>query len=108
MSISTESFPLLTLERQPARRREPMRVRPFRSPEVPRPSALKSGLFPAVEWQPEPPRGRALRLRRAVALVVVLGTVSLLSYASWQRVAHGHELSNRASAPAAHGPLGRP
>jgi hypothetical protein len=108
MSISTESFPLLTLERQPVRRREPLRVRPFRAPEVPRPSVTSSGLFPAVEWRPEPPRGRALRLRRAVALIVVLGTVGLLSYASWQRAAHAHELAGRATVPAAHGPLARP
>lgn len=100
-SISTESYPLLTIERQP-RRREPLHVRPFRTPEVPRPSTTTSGLFPAVPFKLEPPKGRALRLRRVVALIVVLGTVCLLSYVAWQRVAHG------AAAPAAHGPLARP
>lgn len=71
-------------------RREPMRVRPFHAPELPRPKE-PSGLLPAAEVRPEPPMGLALRLRRAVALVVVLGTVSLLAYAAWQRVARHRE-----------------
>lgn len=97
-SISTDRIPLVTLERPPARRRGTwLGVRPFRSIELPRPKATPSGLFPAVPVRPEPPMGRALRLRRAVAWTVVLGTAALLAYASWQRVAHG------ATAPAPHG-----
>jgi len=106
-SISTESFPLLAIERQ-THRRGPLRVRPFRPPEVPRPTTTTSGLFPAVPMKLEPPRGRALRLRRVVAVVVVLGTVCLLSYVTWQRLAHGRELSDRTSDPATQRPLARP
>jgi len=64
-----------------------MRVEPpFREVTLPRPRPT-SGLFPAaVEPAPRPTSGT--RLRRAVALTVVLGTVSLLAYASWHRAAH--------------------
>ncbi len=79
------------LDDVPVRRREPVRVRPFHAPELPRPRE-PSGLLPAAEVRPEPPIALALRLRRAVALTVVLGTVSLLAYAGWQRVAHDREL----------------
>jgi hypothetical protein len=84
-SISTDTLPLLMLESPVAR------VRPLRAPEVPRPRAAPSGLFPAAAVVPEPPIGTALRLRRAVAWTVVLGTVGLLVYASWQRVVLGGE-----------------
>jgi hypothetical protein len=89
-SISTDRVPLVTLELPPSRRSgKLLRVRPFRSIELPRPRATPSGLFPAVPVRPEPPIGLALRLRRAVAWTVVLGTVALLAYAIWPRLAHG-------------------
>jgi hypothetical protein len=72
-----------------------MRVEPFREVVVPRPKATPSGLFPAAEVVPLPPVGMALRLRRAVALTVVVGTVSLLAYVSWQRVAQAPQVSTR-------------
>lgn len=97
-SSSTERIPLVTLEHPPARRRQAVRVRPFRSLELPRPRTTPSGLFPAVAVRPNPPVGFALRLRRAVALVVVLGTVSLMAYAAWQSAGRGREPTR------AHGP----
>ncbi len=43
--------------------------------------------------QPRPVIARTgRRLQRAVLLFVVLGTIGLLSYASWQRVANAREL----------------
>jgi hypothetical protein len=70
---------------------EPVRVRPFGAIEpLPRPRTA-SGLLPAAEVRPVPPMGRALRLRRAVALFVVLGTLCLVAYVASQRVAHGRE-----------------
>lgn len=98
-STSTERIPLVALEHPPARRREPLRVRPFRSLELPRPRTTPSGLFPAVAVRPEPPIGLALRLRRAVALFVVLGTVSLVAYAAWQRVARDREPTSPLARP---------
>lgn len=67
-----------------------LRVEPFRELTLPRrPRTTPSGLFPAVETPAEQPSaGMTSRLRRAVALAVVVGTVGLLAYASWQRVAH--------------------
>ena len=62
-----------------------MLVHPFSRVELePPPSDTNSGLFPAVEARPTPDR-RALRLRRAVLMTVVLGAAALLGYASWQR-----------------------
>jgi hypothetical protein len=58
---------------------------------VPRPKEAPSGLLRAAAVVPEAPVGGALRLRRAVALTVVLGTVSLLAYASWLRGAHARQ-----------------
>lgn len=109
--ISTDDVPLVMLDRPRARRGEssrPLRVRPFREITLPRPKNTPSGLFPAAQLRPEPPVGGALRLRRAVALTVVLGTVSLLVYASWQRAAHARELAELAAAPAGHGSAARP
>lgn len=86
---STDRIPFVTLERPQPRQAEPLRVRPFlRARELPRPKTT-SGLFPAVPVRPGPPMGYALRARRAVALTVVIGSVCLLTYAAWQRVAHG-------------------
>jgi hypothetical protein len=68
-------------------------MRPLRVSDVPRPRHTKSGLFPAATAPPDPPAGAALRARRAVALTVVVGTLCLLAYASWKRVAHGLEPS---------------
>jgi hypothetical protein len=90
-STSTERIPLLTLE--------PLRVRPFRAPELPRPRTTPSGLFPAVALRPGPPMGLALRLRRAVGLVVVLGTVGLVTYAAWQRAARVREPASPVARP---------
>lgn len=92
MPSSTDRIPLVTLER-PVRRRTSVHVQPFRSIELlPRPRTPSSGLLPAAEVRPEPPPvGAALRLRRAVALVVVLGTLCLLGYVASQRVAHDRE-----------------
>jgi hypothetical protein len=104
--ISTDSMPLMMLDRSRARRGEssrPLRVRPFREVTLPRPKDTPSGLFPAVPVRPGPPVGGALRLRRAVALTVVLGTVGLLAYASWQRVAHARELVEHTAPTAGHG-----
>lgn len=98
-SISTDRMPLLSLDPLPARRREPLRVRPFRSPEISRPRTTPSGLFPAVPIQPEPPRGLALRLRRVVGLVVVLGTVGLVAYAAWQHSARDREPASPLARP---------
>jgi hypothetical protein len=100
--ISTDGMPLLMLDRPHARGEStPLRVRPFREVSVPRPKDTPSGLFPAVPMRLEPPVGRALRLRRAVALTVVLGTVGLLAYASWQHAAHARELDPSAASGAA-------
>jgi hypothetical protein len=108
--ISTDDVPIVMLDRPRARRSEgsrPLRVRPFREVTLPRPKNTPSGLFPAAQVRPEPPVGGALRLRRAVALTVVLGTVSLLAYASWQRVAHAHELVELATPSSEHGSVMR-
>jgi len=81
-SFSTDRIPFVTLDRSS------VRVRPFRSIErLPRPKA-RSGLVPAASERPEPPKGDALRLRRAVAWIVVIGSVCLVGYAASQRV-HG-------------------
>lgn len=86
---STDRIAFVTLERPQPRGAEPVRVRPFlRARELPRPKT-PSGLFPAAPVRPGPPKGYALRARRAVALTVVVGSVCLLAYAAWQRVAHG-------------------
>jgi hypothetical protein len=109
--ISTDDVPLVMLDRPRARRAEasrPLRVRPFREVTLPRPKNTPSGLFPAAQVRPEPPVGGALRLRRAVALTVVLGTVGLLAYASWQRVAHAYELAERTVPLSEHGSAKRP
>ena len=100
-SVSTDRIPLVSLEHEPARRREPLRVRPFRSPDVPRPRHAPSGLFPAAPIRPEPPKGLALRLRRVVALVVVLGTVSLVAYAAWPRIARDRDPASPLARPIA-------
>lgn len=73
-----------------------MRVEPFAEIVVPRPKPT-SGLFPAAQAVPRPPEGTALRLRRAVALMVVLGTVGLVAYASWYRVAQAGAVTVEAS-----------
>lgn len=91
--------PFMPIDRPPPRRRRTqLHVRPFDAFEaidaVPRPRhTAPSGLLPAAEAQtrPEPPVGSALRLRRAVALFVVLGTLALLAYAAAQRVANDRE-----------------
>ena len=90
-SYSNERIPRITLE--------PLRVRPLRALELPRPRTAPSGLFPAVAMPPEPPMGLALRLRRAVALIVVLGTVGLVAYAVWQHVARVGEPASPVALP---------
>ena len=74
----------------------PLRVEPFREVPLPRPRPTPSGLFPATSALP--PAARTSRLRRAVALAVVLGTVGLLAYVSWQRVAQASRGSQVRSA----------
>jgi hypothetical protein len=109
-SISTDSLPLVMLERPAVHRGRArrLRVRPFRELNLPRPKDSPSGLFPAIPMPPEPPPvGGALRLRRAVALTVVLGTVSLLAYASWQRVANAREPVEQVDPSAGHRSLAR-
>ncbi|MCX4239258.1 hypothetical protein [Paraliomyxa miuraensis] len=63
-----------------------VRVESFREVTLPRPRSTPSGLFPAVTAPP--PTVMTSRLRRMVALAVVIGTVGLLAYVSWQRGAH--------------------
>lgn len=77
-----------------------MLVRPFSQVELqPPPSDTNSGLFPAVEAGPTPLDRRGLRLRRAVLLTVVLGAMTLLAYASWQRASRDASPSLTASEP---------
>ena len=103
MSSSTERIhhgPVgASLERR-ERRRKSVHVQPFRSIELlPRPRTPSSGLLPAAEVRPEPPVGAALRLRRAVALVVVLGTLCLAGSVASQRVAHDREPASSSARP---------
>ncbi len=80
-----------------------------RIPEVdlPRPEATPSGLFRIVPVEPEPPARGALKLRRAVGLTVLIGTLGLLAYASWQRVAHARS-SEWVATPSGPGSRGVP
>lgn len=89
----------MTRERSPADDARALHMRPIRDVVLPRPKATPSGLFPAVQVQPLPIAGPALRLRRAVGLTVLLGTVCLLAYASWQRAAHARAPVASAAAP---------
>lgn len=99
MPLSTDRIPFVPLER-PVRRRKSVHVQPFRSIELlPRPRTPSSGLVPAAEVRPEPPVGAALRLRRAVALVVVLGTLCLMGYVASQRVANDREPATSLARP---------
>ncbi|MEM9455794.1 MAG: hypothetical protein AAGF11_16560 [Myxococcota bacterium] len=65
---------------------------------LPRPDSV-SGLFPAFDAHPPPLARSGLRLRRAVLLTVVLGTVSLLAYASWQWMSWQRSAQARAVNP---------
>lgn len=86
---STPTSSSFTNEQSSSRQSQTLRVKPFQTIDLkPPPSERNSGLFPAVAVAPLPPNDRALRLRRAVLLTVVVGGLSLLAYASWQRVAH--------------------
>ncbi|MEM7155764.1 MAG: hypothetical protein AAF799_23135 [Myxococcota bacterium] len=86
---STPTTSTFASEQSSSRQSQTLRVKPFQQIDLqPPPSNKNSGLFPAVAVAPTPPNDRALRLRRAVLLTVVVGGLGLLAYASWQRVAH--------------------
>jgi hypothetical protein len=70
-----------------------LRMSPLAELSVPKPDERCSSLFPALDVRPSPPARSGLRLRRAVLLTVVVGAVSLLGYASWQRAAHAQAAS---------------
>ena len=98
MSSPSSPFPIV----------EPSRARGVRSREaieIGPPSDLHSGLFPAVKELPRAPDSVGIRLRRAVLMIVVLGGVSLLAYASWQRLDHARAMR---SGEVSTGALGHP
>lgn len=69
--------------------------------EIGPPSEPHSGLFPTVRELPLVPDTSGLRLRRAVLMIVVIGGMGLVAYASWQRMGYERAASSaEASAPA--------